>query len=205
MNMRQIDWQYLRGGLIVFACLLTVAGALLWGVDTYHRRVDDAFHEQEREFSSAKRRYEEARRNRAVYQQHLSDYRRYMERGVIGEEQRLSWIEQLQALNEEYKLASLNYEISPQEEAELPGLDVPANVQLNVSRMELEAGLLHEGDAVSLWKEFRNQSKGFYAIKECELNSNNLDRQGSRDYRPYTAYVDMTCLLDWYTIKVVDS
>lgn len=203
--MNRIDWQYLRNAIIVFAALFVMFGGMAWTVREYYQKANDEFGQQQREFTAAKRRFEEARRNRAVYQQYLNQYRQYMDRGVIGPEQRLSWIEQLQALNREYKMSSLRYDISPQEQAELPALDPSGNIALYVSTMSLQAGLLHEGDAITLWRDFRSQAKGYYALKACSLDSSDIGPDAPLNYSPGNSYVQMNCELDWYTISVNGS
>lgn len=203
--MIRIDWPYLRNASVTFAVTGLLATVLLWVTAHRHSTAQEAFSTQESNYTAAKRRYEEARHNRELYKQYLDKYRQLVSAGIIGEEQRLSWIEGLQNINKQFRFASLNYEIEPQAAASMPGMDIPEDIRLNVSAMKLTAGLLHEGDAVSLWEALRRQAKGFYALTGCDLVSTMNRESPVIKYTPYTSYVQLECMLDWYTIEVRSS
>ncbi len=68
-------------------------------------------------------------------------------RGVIGEEQRLEWVELLKEIRERHRLIELRYEISPQQPLE----KAPSgNFALYASTMKLQLSLLHEEDLIRL-------------------------------------------------------
>ncbi|MBN1378703.1 MAG: hypothetical protein JXA04_05665 [Gammaproteobacteria bacterium] len=155
----------------------------------------------ERDFAKTRQRYNEARRDRASYKEYLDSFLQYKNRGIIGEEQRLSWIEELETINKRLKLSTLRYEINPQDSAEIVGLKLPNGIKVNSSNMKLTAGALHEGDVLYMLLEMRKKAKGNFAVKSCDLTSR-IDQQEGLHYQPKESYVNMVCNLEWYTIEV---
>ena len=202
--MKQIDWAYIRIPAIIFLVVSLVAVMLFVSANEYYDAIYRNFSTQEQMYTAVKRRFDEARRNRALYQQYLAEYKSLRERGVIGEEQRLSWIEELQNINKKYHLTGLRYEISPQKKASLPKITPPKNITINVSTMKLQAGLLHEGDIVGLWHDLQTNAKGMFAPDECEFESR-FRRGQAVTYTQNSSYVKMQCELDWYSIMAKGS
>lgn len=194
------DWDLLRLPLTTLSAAIIVSVLLLIFTLSYKNNQQTVTSELEGELAAAKRRYENARRDKALYRQYVETYLDYSERGVIGAEQRLNWIEELQEINKQLKLPSLKYEISPQTLTEIPGVELPGNISVRSSTMHLSAGLLHEEDGLFILETLRREAGGFYALQECRMDSNLPE--GRLDYRPNTAYIDMDCTLDWYTIAV---
>jgi hypothetical protein len=95
----------------------------------------------------------------------------------------------------------LQYEISPQQKAELPGIKLPPNIVVNTSIMQLSAGLLHEGDLIELLESLRIRANGFFALDSCEL-SNNMGARRSVRYQPGVSLITMDCSLSWYTVEI---
>jgi hypothetical protein len=194
------DWDLLRLPLAALSSAVIVSVILLIIAVSYDNTQQTVASRLESDLATAKLRYENARRDKALYRQYVEAYLDYSKRGVIGTEQRLNWIEELQEINKQLKLPSLKYEISPQTDAEIPGVEVPGNIAVHSSTMHLSAGLLHEGDGLYILDALRKKAGGFYALQECKMDSN--VPEGRPDYHPNTAYVDMDCKLDWYTVTV---
>lgn len=194
------DWDFLRLPLTTLSAAIIVSVMLLIFTFSYNNNQQTVTSELEGELAATKLRYENARRDKALYRQYVETYLDYSERGIIGVEQRLNWIEELQEINKQLKLPSLKYEISPQTLTEIPGVELPGNISVRSSSMHLSAGLLHEEDGLFILETLRREAGGFYALQECRMDSNLPE--GRLDYRPNTAYVNMDCILDWYTIAV---
>ena len=200
--MKQIDWTLLRMPVIVLTIALVFSFSILSVSSYYNDGQLSVSTKLDNDLQRAKRRYNEARRDRSLYKQYLESYLQYADKGFIGAEQRLDWIEQLQEKNKTLKLSSLKYEISPQKQVGLNGLRMPKNISVYTSKMDLMAGLLHEGDGLSLLKALRDDAKGFFSIGACEFDSKVMGKAAQLEYRPNATYVTMDCDLNWYTISV---
>ncbi|HEX7028772.1 MAG TPA: hypothetical protein VF268_16135 [Gammaproteobacteria bacterium] len=194
------DWDLLRLPLTTMISAVIVSIILLIVSVSYNYSQQTVVSTLENELAAAKLRYEDARRDKALYRQYVESYFEYSKKGVIGDEQRLNWIEEIQEINKRLKLPSLKYEISPQTVSDIPGLNLPDNISVRSSTMRLSAGLLHEGDALFILETLRKEAGGFYALQQCRMDSKLPESR--LDYRPSASYVDMDCKLDWYTITV---
>jgi hypothetical protein len=195
-----IDWQTIHKPLIVFSAGVIVGILLFMTALKYNEGEKTRFMTAENDFNHTQQRYNEAQRDKELYRQYLDRYVRLSEKGIVGEEQRLSWIEVLQAVNKRLQLSSLQYEISPQQKATLP-LNLPPNIELNVSKMKLSAGLLHEGDLIELLETLKLRANGFYALDSCEL-ATQIGARRSLRYQPGVPFITMDCSLSWYTVHV---
>lgn len=194
------DWDLLRLPLTTLSSAVIVSVILLIVSVSYNYNQRAAVSKLETELTAGKSRYENARRDKALYRQYVEAYLDYSERGVIGAEQRLNWIEEIQEINKQLKLPSLKYEINPQIITNIPGVELPDNISVRSSSMQLSAELLHEGDGLLILETLRKKAGGFYALQACKMDSK--IPEGRLDYRPNVSYVEMECMLDWYTIAV---
>lgn len=116
------------------------------------------------------------------------------ERGVIGDEQRLDWIELLKDIRERRRLFDLQYEISPQRPLDAsPG----SGFAFYASTMKLQVKLLHEEDLLRLLADLRAQARALIQVKSCHLSRlpRGDERAGS------LAQLQADCQIDWVTLR----
>lgn len=117
------------------------------------------------------------------------------ERGMIGEEQRLDWVELLKELREKWRLADLQYEIEPQRQ--LDG-KASSDFAFAASAMKLRMHLLHEGDLLGLLGDLRRQAKALILIRSCKVERlpASAEERGSG-----WANLLAECEIDWLTLR----
>lgn len=111
-----------------------------------------------------------------VFQRQLVDryhrrYQRYHDLGFIGRESRLDWIETLRTTAETLELPRVSYAIEPQLAAAAPVesvIDVN-DIQIHVSRAQLEMGLIHELDLLRFFDELQATAPGLIKVDDCAL------------------------------------
>jgi hypothetical protein len=114
-------------------------------------------------------------------------------RGVIGEEQRLDWVELIKDVREHRKLLDVQYEFAPQktiERAALPGFSFKS------STMRLQMKLLHEGDLINFINDLRRHAKAYVRVQSCNVTRVPRSSTPTGDAALLTA----DCQLDWITI-----
>jgi hypothetical protein len=127
----------------------------------------------------------------------IEGYRRLTERGYIGQEHRLDWIEQIRKINQNRKLIDLQYEMLPQQEidpATIPGSD-PTYAFMS-STMHLQMQLLHEGDLLNFLDDLRASVTAFIRVKNCSV-----DRVGEGSETAGAAQLRADCTLEWITLR----
>lgn len=119
-------------------------------------------------------------------------YLQLRERGVVGIEKRLDWIEQINTTREERNLFPIAYDISAQQIFKIDPSVLTGDLELRGSKMKLEMKLLHEQDLFNFLDDLRR--KGFYTVQECTLK-----RAGVLE-TPQSPRLAAECLLYWLTL-----
>jgi hypothetical protein len=100
---------------------------------------------------------------------YIGPYQELERRGIVGEEQRLNWIDALRVANIDAQLYGVDYEVGSQvpysfvEEVNAAGLPVQQSV------MKLKLGLLYETDLLTFFRVLADQHVGEFAVNQCAL------------------------------------
>ena len=119
-------------------------------------------------------------------------------RGVIGEEERLEWVELLNEIRDRRRLPEVQYEFAPQRALERAGAGASG---LYASAMKLQAQLLHEEDLVRLLGDLRERAPALIQVKRCDLSR--LPAADTGKLRQGSLRAD--CLIDWITLRLTGS
>ena len=188
----------LAGSLVAAAVGLGVLGGAFYGADRWLEGKERAFRQAQATLARAASQYRNASDDQAVYQQYADRFRDMGQRGWIGEEQRLSWIEALQAINAELKLPILRYEIGQRAPVPLTRASFDASrLHLYRTPMTLEIGALHEYDVVTLLQQLAARGAGLMDLSSCRFS-----QSGPIRFNPRSANVQASCTLDWYTLQL---
>lgn len=116
------------------------------------------------------------------------------QRGLVGDERRLEWLDAIRQTQEQLKLAPLSYEIEPQQTVQLESpLDL-GDFELRGSRMRLHMELLHELDLFNFFQMLRQQS--YFAVQDCSIK-----RMGVTAGAPGAPTLGADCTLNWITLN----
>ena len=113
-------------------------------------------------------------------------------RGMIGEEQRLDWVERLESIRDRRRLLDLRYEIAPQRT-----LDASPSGAMNfyASAMKMQLKLLHEEDLTRLLDDLLQQPGPLIQVRSCKLS------RLARTSGEIVAQLQADCLIDWITLR----
>lgn len=114
--------------------------------------------------------------------------------GVIGEEQRLEWVELLKAIRDKRRLIDLQYEIAPQRP-----LDTGAGsgFAFFASTMKVQLQLLHEEDLTRFIDDLRRNAQALIQVKSCTVSRLPLSSAASET----RAHLQADCIIDWVTLR----
>ncbi len=187
----------LAGSLIAAAAGLAVLAGTAWIASDWLADRERAFDRARRDLAQAANQYRNASDDQAVYRQYADRFRDMSERGWIGEEGRLTWIEALQSINADLKLPVLRYEIG--QRSSVAHAQAGGSSRLNLYRtpMRLDIGALHEYDVVELLERLDQTGDGLLSLSSCTMTRNGKLRFDAR-----TANVNAACELNWYTLRL---
>lgn len=137
---------------------------------------------------------QQARSDETTIREKSAIFRHIVARGILGEERRLEWIEQLNAVREKLKLINLQYELGPQQRLNSEARD---DFVYFASPMRLRIDLLHEEDLIRFLDKLLPQSKALIHVRSCLIS-----RLGAAPAATSPASVlQADCTLDWITLQ----
>jgi cell division protein FtsL len=196
MKLTRADLRELR--LSLAAALLMIAlgatGVHLALASARQARTEQSAAQRQRDEIDGKLR--RVRSEEAEIKQKSALFSRLQQRGMIGEEQRLDWVELLKTIRERRRLLDLRYEIAPQRALDaLPG----GALSFYASAMKIELKLLHEEDLTRLLDDLRQQAGPLIQVKSCKLAR--LPRAGGG----IAAQLQADCQIDWITLHTATA
>jgi hypothetical protein len=177
--------------LLVAALALTAIG-LFWSY-RYDRTARAAVRAQQAVLDSAQARQQQGQTEARLIEQHLDAYHALTERGFIGEENRLAWIEAVQLANRDAHLYGLAYTLSPR--AAAPAY-LASGLPLNQTRMVVKMPLLVETDLPHFLDAVRARTPGIFRVERCRLSRGAVTPPQPVN-RPE---LDAECELLWFTV-----
>ena len=198
MAQSKLDLSVLRGALGVFAICVLVAGILLGASYYFREEMAAEFNTNQLRFRDVSRKYLSVDEEERIIEQYLPEFQQLYDDGVLGREKRLSWLEVLKAAGAKVQLPQLGYEISSQSTFEP---DYPVDVgafDIYASNMDLNMGLLHEGDLLNVLELLDQNANGLYSVSHCDV---------ARTVRAATAdnlreRIKAVCQLRWFTVDL---
>ena len=194
--MRAIDWRALRGSMVLVAFAAAIGAVVGGGALRFHTEASRGYDREKDRLEAVRTRYRTIDEQNRQIETWLPTYRSLQAAGVIGEERRLEWIENLRTAAARVGLPSLRYRMEPRTAYEMePGLDTGDHGAFSTV-VRLEAGLLHEGDLERLIGELANADTGLLRIERCSV------RRSGPDFlmRPGAINLSAECDLRWITL-----
>ena len=193
-----IDWHYLRSAVIAAGAAM-VTGTAALTLSTYDLKNAEQEHAGARAQRNAlQQELAAAQHDKLLIDQYLGHYDQLIQTGMVGAEQRLDWVDTLHDSVKALKLKEVRYQFSPQ----APYTDANAiaeneNYTVNISRLKLELGLLHEIDLLRVLENFDRHVPGAIHPRNCQLRR----MEDIFRYRDNRSNLIAECHLHWYTIQ----
>ncbi|WP_041324369.1 hypothetical protein [Saccharophagus degradans] len=133
----------------------------------------------------------------SVLNANAPDYELYREQGVIGEANKLNWIEHLDSVSKEIGIPSIQFTIENTrkvQEGETPFYHY--EIPIYVTEMYLDLLLLHEGDLYLLLNEMASRANGLFSVEACELQ-----RIGAKTSKALFEGLKGKCHLRWFNLE----
>lgn len=144
---------------------------------------------------------EELQQNKQDFESSKEMFAAIKAQGFFGEEDRLSWGEALSMATDNLDLPQMKYSIRPQKTVQDLGGDYMAELNLTKSVMDIDAGLPHEADFISISKRL-SKLPGLFQVQSCELAKRDEIVLHEAD-----SNITLKCSLAWYTArqKAIDT
>jgi hypothetical protein len=196
MNVALKDIASLGRPLLAVAVVLAVCAGGVYYSNALLKRSRTDLTAAQGQLNEARKRVQQSGDERDMISAYVGPYTALVERGVVGEEQRLNWVDALREANNQAKLFGVEYEVLAQQpyafatEVQAEGLPVQQSI------MKLKLGLLYEDDLLTFFRALQAQGAGAFAVNQCMIER--VSREATRPANAPTLRAE--CELAWITI-----
>lgn len=193
MSLSVADLPKLKWSLGAFVLSLALGGGLISLNQGYLAQSQTEFKAAQKQLANARAQLAAAQSDRENMSTYALEYNTLLAQKIIGNEQRLDWLEGLEELRQQGSVLDFRYTIAPQQNyAPNPPADA-GNFQLSRSGMTMQIDLLHEEQLLHLFANMQKQMKGRFMLDGCTIS-----RTGATDE---LAPLKAECSGGWLTMK----
>lgn len=198
MKLEPNDWKKLQTPLVILGVVIAIVIACIVLVQQYRAEQELALLKQQSLLNAARQRYQSSGLEKEVITAYLPQYQTLINRGFVGEERRIEWVESLREQHKNHKLFGIKYSIKQQEKYTPAFASSLGGFTLNRSVMQFELDMLHEGDLLQLTESLSKANVAELILRDCEITRLN---ESSALSSQLIANLHAQCELDWLTLR----
>lgn len=196
MKLTPQDWKELKAPLLILGGALLSLALLIGFARYYGQQQKKALENQKNQLNAARQHYLSSGSEKDIITEYLPKYQKLIDKGFVGEEHRIEWVDELRSEHQQHKLFGIKYNIS-QQEVYKPTFAVNlGGFALHRSVMKLELDMLHEGDILKLTESMAAKDAAPFMLRDCEM----LRLNNSTTFNQLIPNLHAQCVLDWLTI-----
>lgn len=198
MNFRREDLKRLRLQAGIAVLLVGLGAASLAVSDHYLSEATEALAAARTQRAAAQERVSKVSEEEREIRESLIFYQRMQRQGMIGQENRLDWIDAIARIKAERKLFEIKYSIEPQKPLDYPGIVPTKGGEFVVSRMKLDMLLLHEEDLLNFLSDLRATGRFHVSVRHCSMSR--IERGPVAPGQPLMPRLRSECQIDLITV-----
>lgn len=187
------DFPLIRKAFIILVASLLSSAALVGAGKAILIKQQDGMNQAQAQRSDALSKRRQAENDKQEIHDYQPKFVILRERGFVGKERRLDWMENIKHIRESRKLLPITYEISAQQVFQADPEISLGSLELRGSKIQLKMYLLHEGDLLNFLDDLKH--KGFYTVQECTVK-----RAGGMPENLQSPRLTSECTLYWLTL-----
>lgn len=202
MKLSKSDFYLMRWSILAVCAASLIGAIILYSSGEYAKSSRNDRRNAQNMLTDARNRLTTAfqdQENMAIY---AGEYGALIERKIIGDDQRLDWVEGLEKIRRKNLVADFRYSIAPQKAyVSQPPID-SGNFDIRYSEMKLQFDLLHEEQLLNFFDALHSDIKGRYHLEGCALQRATGTTPGEDDANATTAaYLKAECSGGWITLR----
>jgi hypothetical protein len=194
--MKPSDLKTLQAPAIVLLAVTIAAFAAVYYTESLLAQARQQLVQQDRLLKQARDQLYRSGEERELITRYLERYPHLQRAGLVGDEQRINWLDGLRIANQRTELFGVDYQIAEQRAYPYAAQLNPGGITLHQSVMKLRFGLLHEADLMRFFNTLAQTGAGLFYIDQCSIRR--IDSAGSMRYQPNLA---ADCELSWITLR----
>jgi hypothetical protein len=200
MSLSMQDIARLRWPLILTATAVAAGAAMILASRHLVQAAETAHRQLAAQQGDLRTRISRAREEEADLRDRIALFNQLRARGIIGQEERLDWVEQIARIKAKRRLLDLQYELSPQHAVDdtlLSAGPTAGGYEFMASTMKLKMTLLHEDDLLGFLDDLRSAVHARLLVRECTI-----DRSvPSQDPSGLAGQLRAACTIEWITLR----
>jgi len=195
MKLTQRDFHTLLPPIAATLALFLAAGFLAWWS---HSNAHEAGLERDRTAEGKTRieiRLRQFRSEEVDIRERGLTLRRLQDSGILGEERRLDWLEQVRNTQRELRLPGIKYEFAAQTPL---NRTTPSGYAWFNSPLHLQLRLLHEGDLLNALDRIQQEARALVIVRSCQL----MPPANVGERREAFVPLNADCHMDWLTARL---
>ncbi|UCD68210.1 MAG: hypothetical protein JSW48_15770 [Betaproteobacteria bacterium] len=145
--------------------------------------------------AAASQRYRDSDLEKEMISRYLPQYRDLQQRGFIGSENRINWIDALRVADQQAGGFGVQYQLSAQEPYKGLLSGDPIAPHLRRSTMDIRFNVVHEKQFLAFLNALELQGAGMYTLRACSLEPVHKEQP-----RPRAENLTAQCEIDWVTL-----
>ena len=173
MNRPDLEWPFVLRYTSRPAVCMLVAVVALGTAAWLHAGSVKLYDQLNANHAAVRDDYDALVNQRRIVDRYHRRYQTFYELGFIGRESRLDWVETMRTALEGLDLPRMTYAIEPQlgVNAPFPSMIGSNDIQIRVSNVQVEMGLMHEIDLLRFFDRLQKQAPGLIKVDRCEISN----------------------------------
>lgn len=199
MKLTKSDFPVLRWSILMICTSALISAAILYISSEYSNKSQGDLGNARNTGIDARRRLAAAHEDKENMSIYADEYGALIRRKIIGDDQRLDWMEGMEELRQMNLVTDFRYLIAPQKNyAPRPQFD-SGNFDIHYSETKLQFDLLHEAQLVDFFSALRKKIKGWYHLEGCSIQRGASDAEGGATTT--ATQLKAECRGGWVTLK----
>jgi len=199
VNLRRDDLRRLRGPIALAIGATLIGAVCLFLADSYRDSAMKTRAGTRATRVAAQERVLRVSEEEREIRENLIDYERMREQGMLGDQNRLDWIEAISRIKNNRKLFEIKYNIEAQRQLEYAGVVPASGAEFVVSRMRLDMLLLHENDLLDFLSDLQAARRAYVSVRQC--NVTRLDRGSAPSGTSIRPRLRADCQVDLVSVR----
>jgi hypothetical protein len=199
MKLSKNDLPLLRLSILVASISIAISGVILFSSYAYISKSQEDLRNARKLRNDSRTRLTAAHEDRDNMSIYSTEYGVLINRKIIGDEQRLDWIEGMEKVRQMNLVSNFRYHIAPQKPYTAKSPIASGNFDIRYSEMALQFELLHEAQLVNFFAALPKNIPGWYQLEGCTVQRAATTREGAD--RPSGPQLTAQCTGGWITLK----
>ena len=199
MNKKVYIHPIIKRPLILFVVVVAFAIIITVISDSYLNHAYDGRESEKRAMRIWKNKIDGSRESNKIIDEYEKRYLELVKKNVVGDENRLNWLETLQAIANARNMPSVKYNVSSQKLLEdKTGQHQAQGLRVYRSAMTLDMQMAHEGDLFAILNALEEKAQGLFVVDKCNIEASSVTANSKDNMNAY-------CELGWYTFNSAES